>query len=204
MKRTLVLVAAFGLAIAACRQAPPPAEKAEKKAVDPMQGSVRFEQNGWIYVHLEGLPAQLGYQHGALLAPEIADMIRVLGPYLRQTTKRDWAFYREASERMLWPKIDAEYQAEIDGIVAGAASRGVFVDRWDIVAVSALEELSGYYVPWLDKQQGRPPSTKSPGNCSAFVATGSYTSDGKVIIAHNNWTSYLEGPRWTIVFDIAP
>jgi hypothetical protein len=36
------------------------------------------------------------------------------------------------------------------------------------------------------------------------VATGSFTTDGKVIIAHNNWTTYLEGARWTIIFDIAP
>ena len=41
-----------------------------------------------------------------------------------------------------------------------------------------------------------------PEHCSAFVATGSYTKDGKVIIAHNDWTSYLDGARWTIIFDI--
>jgi hypothetical protein len=36
------------------------------------------------------------------------------------------------------------------------------------------------------------------------VATGSYTKDGKVVIAHNNWTNYLDGERWTIIFDIVP
>jgi len=41
-------------------------------------------------------------------------------------------------------------------------------------------------------------------HCSAFVATGSYTKDGKVVIAHNNWTGYLDGERWTIVYDIVP
>jgi hypothetical protein len=200
----LVLLAVLGLAVTACRPAPPSDETRATKTADPMQGSVRFEQNGWIYVHLEGPPAQLGYQHGALLAHEIADMIRVLGPYLEQTSKRNWAFYREAAERILWPKIEAEYQAEIDGIVAGARSRGVTIDRWDIVAVGALEELSAYYVPWLDKQQGKPPSTKSPGNCSAFVATGSHTADGRIVIGHNNWTPYLLGQRWNIIFDLEP
>ena len=33
----------------------------------------RFERGGWIYVHLEGSPHDIGYQHGYLLAPEIAD-----------------------------------------------------------------------------------------------------------------------------------
>ncbi len=33
---------------------------------------------------------------------------------------------------------------------------------------------------------------------------GSYTRDGKVVIAHNNWTEYKEGSRWNIIFDIVP
>ena len=38
--------------------------------------SYRFESGGWIYVHLEGSPHDIGYQHGYLLAPEIARRIR--------------------------------------------------------------------------------------------------------------------------------
>ena len=37
----------------------------------------RFERSKWIYVHLEGSPADIGYQHGYLLAPEIADGFKV-------------------------------------------------------------------------------------------------------------------------------
>ncbi len=169
-----------------------------------LKGSYRFENNGWIYVHLEGPPGRLGYQHGYLLAPEIDDLLRVVKPFLKHTTGRDWAFYRDAGQRILWPRIDKEFQGEIDGIAAGLAARGVKADRWDIVALNALEELPYYYVPWLDKQEGRPPATKSPGNCSAFVATGSYTTDHKIVMAHNAWTSYVVGERWNIIFDIKP
>src|SRR4051794_38088543 len=123
-----------------------------------LQGAYRSEKNGWIFVHLEGPPKRLGYQHGYFLPDEGADLLRVLKPFLQQTTKRDWDFYRKASEQMLWPKIDAEYQEEIDGIVAGLAAKGVKADRWDIVALNAVEELPYYYVPWLDKQQGKAPT----------------------------------------------
>jgi hypothetical protein len=201
MKRSLVLLVACGVLAAACHQSSP--ERAVA-AADPLQGSYRFEQNGWIFVHLEGPPQRLGFQHGALLAPEIADLLRVLKPFLDETTKRDWAFYRDAAQRVLWPRIDAEFQAEIDGIVAGARSKQVALDRWDIVALNALEELPSYYVPWLEKQQGKPPSTKAPGNCSAFVATGSYTTDRRIVIGHNNWTNYITGARWNIIFDLKP
>jgi hypothetical protein len=207
MKTRLALFVLFAVALslAACRQPAPEGADAAAAKPDPLQGSYRFEKNGWIVVHLEGSPDRLGFQHGALLAPEIADLLRVLKPFLLETTKRDWAFYRGAAEQMLWPKIDAEYQSELDGIVAGLKSRGVAdVDRWDIVALNALEELPGYYVPWLDKQQGKKPSTKAPGNCSAFVATGSYTADHRIVIGHNTWTNYVTGERWNIIFDLKP
>jgi hypothetical protein len=171
---------------------------------DRLKGSYRFERNGWIYVHLEGAPEQIGYQHGKLLAKEIEDLIRVTKPFLQHETRRGWNFYRKASQDILWPKIDAEYQRELDGIVKGASDAGVKLDRWDIVALNALEELPYYYLPWLEKQQGRIPTTHAPGNCSAIVATGSYTRDRRIVMGHNTWTNYMIGSRWNIIFDIKP
>ena len=50
----------------------------------------------------------------------------------------------------------------------------------------------------------RAPDIQPEGRCSAFIATGSYTKGGKIVIAHNNWSSYAEGARWTVIFDIQP
>jgi len=63
-----------------------------------------------------------------------------------------------------------------------------------------------YYVREYDREHKikSPPSVTAPDHCSAFVATGSYTKDGRVVMAHNNWTQYLDGERWTIIFDIVP
>jgi hypothetical protein len=171
---------------------------------DRLKGSYRFERNGWIYVHLQGSPEQIGYQHGKLLAKETEDLLRVTKPFLQHESKHDWNFYRKASQEILWSKIDPEYQRELDGIVKGLNDAGVKADRWDIVALNAIEELPYYYVPWLDKQQGRNPTMHAPGNCSAIVATGSYTSDHRIVMGHNTWTNYVIGERWNIVFDIQP
>ncbi|HEV8186833.1 MAG TPA: C45 family peptidase [Pyrinomonadaceae bacterium] len=171
---------------------------------DPMKGSYRFDRDGWIFVHLEGAPEQVGYQHGKLLAKETEDLLRVLKPFLLHETKKDWNFYRKASQEILWPKIDAEFQQELDGIVRGLNASGVKADRWDVVALNALEELPYYYVPWLDRKQGRVPTTHAPGNCSAIIATGSYTKDGRIAMGHNTWTDYIKGERWNIIFDIKP
>jgi hypothetical protein len=177
-------------------------------ANDPrLKGASRSEKGGWIYVHLEGGPAEIGYQHGYLLGPEIEDAFAAVSAGMTHPTQRDWGFFRKAAHEMLWPKIDAEYQEELKGIVAGLHARtGSKLDVDDIVAFNAFEELPDYYVPWYNKRQkvAQAPNLKSPGNCSAFVATGSWTKDGQIVIAHNNWTNYVNGERWRIVFDIAP
>jgi hypothetical protein len=193
-----------------CRQEAPAPQAAaavvtaEQAAAGKAAGSYRVERNGWIFVHLEGSPPQVGYQHGYRLSAEIQDLLRVTKPFLLETTKRDWAFYRDVAEKILWPGIDEEYRAELDGIVSGLSARGVTADRWDVVALNAIEEIPGYYVPWLDRQQGRPPVGKAPGNCSAFIATGDWTRDRRIVIGHNAWTSYITGERWNIMFDIKP
>jgi hypothetical protein len=176
---------------------PPPTD-------ERLQGAHRFERDGWVYIHLEGPPEQLGFQHGYLLAAEIGDFLRVIKPYLKTSSHRDWGFYREAAERMLWPRIDEEYRREIDGIVAGMKAKGVEADRWDLVALNANQELPYYYVPWLDGKEGKTPTTHAPGNCSAFIATGSYTKDGRIVMGHNAWTNYVVGTRWNIIFDLKP
>jgi hypothetical protein len=211
MTHRLTWAAALAVVVTSgCGQTPssqPPTQAAlpAPAATDSrLAGSYRFDRNGWIFVHLDGPPATLGYQHGYLLAAETSDLLRVFRALVEHQTKRDWAFYRNAAEQILWPKIEPEYQQELDGIVAGLNAKGVNADRWDVVALNAIEELPEYYVPWLEKQQGKTPTQKAPGNCSAFVATGSYTKDGRIVIGHNAWTNYIIGSRWQIVFDLKP
>jgi hypothetical protein len=177
------------------------------ESADPrLKAAYRFEEGGWIYVHLEGSPGQVGFQHGYLLAPEIADAFEVVKLVDTHDTKKDWDFFRQAAREMLWPQIDQEYREELLGIAEGLKAHGISMDIDDVVALNAFEELPGYYVPWYNSQHkvASAPRLVSPGNCSAFVATGSYTRDHKIVIAHSNWTSYLDGERWRIIFDIAP
>jgi hypothetical protein len=187
------------------------AHASPKSQYSRLEGAYRFESGGWTYVHLQGSPEQIGFQHGYLLSAEIEDTYRVLKTEAEHSSHRDWGFFRDAGRTILWPHIDVEYQKELQGIADGAAAKGVNLDVWDIVAMNGKIELEDYYVPWLNKQehaqglrQNDGPAIKAPGNCSAFIATGSYTKDGKIVIAHNNWSSYAEGSRWVIVFDIQP
>jgi Phospholipase B len=173
---------------------------------DTLGQGYRFDRGGWIYVHLQGTPHDIGVQHGYLLAPQIADAYGMLRLELTHQTGHDWGFFRRAAQQMLWPKIDPQYQQELQGIVDGLNDHGVKLDLWDVVAMNAFCELPDYYVPWLDKQTNaeNQPNLVPQGHCSAFVATGSWTKDGQIVMAHDNWTTYIEGTRWRIIFDIVP
>jgi len=156
------------------------------------------ERNGWIQVHLEGTPREIGYQHGYLLAAEIVDNFNEISTELEHDSKKDWDFYRETAREVFWPKIEAEYREELSGIAEGVKARHEKLDVWDVVAINAWLELP-YYTKMLEGESGG-----TAEHCSAFVATGSYTKDGRAVIGHNNWTSYASGERWNIIFDIVP
>ena len=182
---------------AAASSSPPDSRLAKSKRYAPA--------DGWTIVHLEGTPVEIGYQHGVLLADEIADMHRVARLELTHNTGKDWSFFRSMARTMMWPHIEQEYRDELQAIADGVQSRGHRLDLWDVVALNGLMEWE-YFTKYYDKSHGDSSRAKASvaDHCSAFVATGSYTADGRVVIAHNNWSSYLEGTRWTIVFDIVP
>ena len=84
-----------------------------------LQKAYRFQKGGWTYVHLEGSPADIGFQHGYLLAPEISDALEAIKLFDTRETQRDWAFFRTTARQILWPHIDTEYQQELQGIAEG-------------------------------------------------------------------------------------
>jgi hypothetical protein len=201
MRRTTMLL--LGLMILAAAF---PAAGIVGKADPRLKHGFRLaESNGWTLVHLEGTPSEVGFQHGYLLAREILEMQMINALELSHDYGKSWDFFRSAARDMMWPHIDAEYRRELQGIADGVKAGGVKLDVWDIVALNGGLEWP-YYLKTLDKQAKTSSSPKSaiPSHCSAFVATGSYTKDGRVVIAHNIWSPYLDGERWTIIFDIVP
>ena len=90
MKITVKLFSVFALiAISSLTsaQSPPKPEQREEKA-------------GWTIVHLAGSPAEIGYQHGFLLADEIVDAISVVKFDSQQESGKDWNWFRLNAHRL--------------------------------------------------------------------------------------------------------
>jgi len=148
----------------------------------------------------------MGLQHGRILSAEIADGLKAIQTIIQHDTKKDWGFYRKAGKEILWPKVEQQYREELEGIAEGLKEKGSKLDLWDVVALNGWMELAWYYVPVYNQKHGIPtPSTvTAPEHCSAFIATGAYTSNGKIVVAHNAWVDFAIGQRWNIVFDVRP
>src|ERR1700690_2057940 len=212
MRRRFVLLAGFVFAGIALSFSPSFSVRAATPEAELKGAFKRSANNGWTFVHLQGTPHEIGFQNGYLLAPEIEDTLKVTILEQSHDSKKDWQFFRDAAQNMMWPNVEQEYREELQGIADGINAHGarmkdlgMKIDLWDVVALNAAEEWE-YYVKEYDRIHGikATASLGVPEHCSAFVATGSYTKDGKVVIAHNNWTEYLDGERWTIIFDIVP
>jgi len=163
----------------------------------------RHEKNGWIYLHIEGAPGERGFQHGYLLAKEIKESIRVLSEVWQYESALDWQWLVQKAGNMFTPKVDGENITEINGIVEGMKVAGVITNRDEIVAYNSYMELLWYWWPSVkDTISPNAPDPKKQA-CSSFIATGSMTTDGRIVLGHNTMNTYYY-PLCNIILDILP
>jgi hypothetical protein len=165
-----------------------------------IQKASRIEKNGWIYLHIEGKPFVRGFQHGYLLANEIAEAIRVEKFSSYWNTGKEYQFFVKNTFDMFKGKIDPEYKEEMEGITAGVNKAGIQESYGDIVLLNASMEIFGYWYPWLKDDYIQKHKT---GGCSAFIATGKSTADGGIVMVHNTWCDYINADCY-VILDIQP
>jgi hypothetical protein len=225
MKTLMISIIAAGLVGAACAQEPKPAVNpvqkepgAKAKQPAPVSAAAlnteqqqwlskgeRHEKAGWIYLHVEGGPRERGFQHGYLLAKDIAECLRIRRAVWLHNTSMDWAELLKETARFMTPFIDAENREELAGIVDGLQAAGVLATFDDLVAYNAYMELEWYWWPEVLKKStgGATVVTPQKQSCSAFIATGSMTRDGGVVLGHNTMFDYVDA-YCRVIADIAP
>jgi phospholipase B-like protein len=194
-----LVVVCGGMFIAQC------ATGAQESPDSRLQGGFRNPtKEGWIFVHLEGGPSTVGFQHGYLLAPEIEDSKRAIELSTTHGVNHNWGELRAVAQKYFWPRITDEYRQEFGGMADGLRAHGSKLDVMDLVTMNGFMEFSYYSGDAQRREAKNVVAPATPEHCSAFVATGSYTKDGRIVMGHNNWTDYLTGTRWNIIFDVAP
>ncbi len=181
----------------------------------------RYDDKGWIFVHIEGKPYQRGYQYGYLLAAEIVSYMKKLAYQAnRDDEDNGWYQLRLLTDSLMLRKYDEEYLTEMKGIADGAAKAGGefggrSVDLLDIVTLNSSIDL-GQMRSGL-RRTGHALSGKSflaaedelnipyrEHKCSGFLANGPATPDGGIVFGQIfMWGGYT-GVHWNVICDIVP
>ena len=190
------------IALLALASLPSPAGAQTPEQEAWLAKAARVERAGWIALHVEGTPAERGFQHGFLLAREIAEALRVRRAIWRHETAMEWPWLVERVRSLFTARLDAENLAEMEGIAAGMRAAGVAATRDEIVAYNAWFDIFYWWPKQKDKLGAKAPDLPKQG-CSSFIATGSATADGKIVLAHNTWFGYAIADA-NVILDLKP
>ncbi|HEX5271404.1 MAG TPA: C45 family autoproteolytic acyltransferase/hydrolase [Gemmataceae bacterium] len=222
-RRLLILLA---LAVASPALAKEPAVSSKDFVPDPASvrhygPAYRYPQSGWVVLHVEGEPYERGYQHGKLMAAEIADHIDTLATARSPKAPADgWRDQRLLINALFLRRYDKEYLEEMKGIADGAAAGGAKfdgrpVDLLDVVSLNSGIE-TDFLAENLDatpnglesmkfKAPHYPRAKKLPAeHCSAFAATGPATADGKVVFGHITMWNLYHVRHYNVWLDVLP
>jgi hypothetical protein len=202
----------------------PPAHQPKARDVERYKSGYRHPQAGWVVLHIEGEPYERGYQHGRLLWKEITAYIRMLATERSVKSPADgWKSARQLTNAVLLRKIDREYLEEMKGIAEGASDAGATyddrdLDLLDIATINAWMEiesldsaldataigLEGKKFPRDGLPRAPAPRPTKKDHCSAFIATGPATADGKIVFGHITMAGLTSGPFVNVWIDVAP
>ncbi|HNX48522.1 MAG TPA: hypothetical protein PLS53_01590 [Thermoanaerobaculaceae bacterium] len=181
----------------------------------------RYEDRGWIVLHVEGEPYPRGFQHGFLLADEIVTYLGKLA--IGENGKEPaagWTSLRLLADALLLRGFDEEQLTEMRGIADGAARAGATydgraIDLLDIVTLNSvvdLGQLKGALRVTPNALSGRSflsaaeemaiPDERH--KCSSLAATGPATADGGVVFGQLfMWGGYT-GVHFNVFCDLVP
>jgi hypothetical protein len=196
----LVLSLFFGIAIGLSGCTNETSQETDVPTIQYEDG-YRFDRDGWIYIHIEGEPHERGFQYGYLVAPELAEILRSVKYLTYWETGKEWEFYVQAAVDQFADRIGQEYLDEIKVIAEGAQVAGTDITWQEVLTWNGYEELLGYW--WPNELAGKY-AQPDDDHCSGFIATGSVTKDGGIVMAHNSWDQFAHGQFLNLILDIEP
>jgi len=179
-----------------------------------VKNGMRYNMNGWTYVSIKGSPRERGYAYGKLIADDLKEVKRILNFMIYEEFGVKWEFFIDGCKKYFADKIKdkfPEFYEEMEGVAAGS---GMTVDF--IVAWNNYYTLTGNWWANLPQEEmiavrgatkmamGSKEGGGQDDRCSAFIAVGDWTADGKIVVAHNNFSNFLDGQLARFVIDIKP
>lgn len=183
-----------------------------------IKNGLTYEKDGWKYVSISGKPKERGYAHGYLCAKEFKEVQRILGYLMMEEYGQDWSFFIEKINedfKDMTKKDFPEIYEEMEGIANGCNAAGCKTNLDEILAWNFYYSLPYWYPLISDTKPGGKEGggierkvvesgSGAKDKCSAFIAVGDWTKDGKIVVAHNSFVSFIDGQFSNIVLDVNP
>lgn len=176
-----------------------------------MKNGISYEKNGWLYISVKGTPKERGYAYGYYCASKFKEIQRMMNYIAFEDTGKKWEFFIEAAQNVLYPTIKTnfpEFLEEMEGITEGCIAGGTPTTLYEIIAWNNYITLMDSWYPNSEEGSGASGSREggagSNDRCSAFIANGDYTTDGRIVIAHNSFCNFVDGQYYDVILDIEP
>lgn len=170
--------------------------------------------DGWYVLNLQGTNSQIGLQHGLMLAEEISTYIEEVKQYVFVCMGIDYEYARNDVKSLINGTLTDEIREELTAIAMGVNKiLSTSYDVWDIAILNWLEGWSGYafdscaaYTYYSNAEHSTidAPVKVRRDHCSAFVATGKYTKDGKPVMFHNSFNVFETSGYANVIATITP
>jgi len=160
-----------------------------------VNGTIDEVNEGWKTITIYGEPYERGFAHGYLLKNELKRMISTLTFLVKDEMDISMTKYLHTCNKVIKPVIKRdfpEFYTELVGIRDGANKHGLGISLDMLIGWNSYLSMYSYFL------EG------SVIKCSAFIATGSATEHGDIIMAHNTHTNFADGQLHNIIMNVIP
>jgi hypothetical protein len=164
-----------------------------------------FDESGWKYISISGNPKERGYAFGYLSAKDFVDVQKMLNYLVFESYGYTWeSMITKINDgfKDMTKKDFPELYEEMEGIAEGCNANNCKTTLDEIIAWNFYISMSY----WLSSVTGAAAGKEGGARdrCSAFIANGDWTADGKIVTAHNSFTDFLDGQYSNYVLDLKP
>jgi hypothetical protein len=179
-----------------------------------VKNGIKYNMNGWTYISIKGNPKERGNAYGKLVAKDMKYVRRILDFVIYTDYGVKWDFFVQAAKKYFSPKIQENFPEFYEEMVGFAEGANMSVE--EVVAWNNYFTLTeGWWANMPEEEsiaiRGTAVSNTSASReggakerCSAFMAVGDWTADGKIVCAHNNFSNFIDGQLAKYVIDIKP
>ena len=167
-------------------------------------------RQGWKVIEVHGEPYERGLAHGVLLHQELRTVLAKFPFIVNHEIEVTYKKYLRTCRRTISPLVRThypEFYQELTGISQGASTQGVTISVDTLIAWNALMSMYNYFhYDYTPEQLARRRHTSPTATtrCSAFIATGKATKNGKIVMGHTSHSDLVSGSLFNIIMYMTP